>query len=81
MPSLAIDLQRRRHSVPGWRDWGRWLSTRDLTQFADLINIGYFQSRICNPNAHPFDLVPDLELAGVVSSGTNCDSKIATISV
>ena len=44
------------------------IPTPDQLQFADLIHVGYFQSRIYNPNAHPFDLVPDPELVGVLSA-------------
>jgi hypothetical protein len=66
--------------MPGRRNCGRFISTADQVQFAHLIDVGYFQSRICHPNAHSFDLVPDPELVGVVSSRTNSDSKFGTLS-
>src|SRR5690349_15592217 len=80
MPSLAIDLQRRRHSMPGWRDCGRFLCTPDQLQFADLVDVGCLESRICHTNAHSLNSVADSELVGIVSSRTNCDSKIAALS-
>ena len=66
--------------MPRWRNCGRFITTPDQVKFADLINAVYFQSHICHPNARPFDMIPDPELVGVVSFGTNGDSKIAMLS-
>src|SRR3974390_3366507 len=75
MPSLAIYVQRRSRSMPGCLDFGWFIATADQVQFADLINVGYFQSRGSHPNAQSFYLVPNPELVGSVSSRTNRDSK------
>ena len=67
--------------MPRRRRFGRGLSAADQFQFADLINVSYFQPRICHPNADSFHLVPDAELVGAVSSRANRDSKLGTPSV
>ena len=76
MSALAIDRQRWWHSMPGCRR-GLRFSTSDQFQFADLIEVGGFQSRIHNPMPQPLDVVADSELVFGVGSGANTNSKFS----
>jgi len=62
--------------MPGCRR-GLRFSTSDQFQFADLIEVGGFQSRIHNPMPQPLDVVADSELVFGVGSGANTNSKFS----
>jgi len=66
--------------MPGWLDFVLLIATANQVQFADFINVGYFQSRVWHADAQSFYFVPDPELVGVVSSRTNRDSKLGSLS-
>jgi len=60
-----------------WCRRRQFLSTPQQFQLAHLIDVGGFQSRICNTISQPLDVITDAELVFGVGSGTNTDSKFS----